>query len=143
MKADVYSRKQACALQPIEGSVIISISYPEEDAVLQEGWEAVLRLRYHEATRRCDTLSKDPIIFSKYMAEVIDSFVQEHKDKNFVIHCHSGQRRSVAIAMFLKDAFGAEVTAHIGYARDGDIWWAERTSMAEYQILMEPYVSRG
>ena len=98
MKVDVCNRKQACALEPIEGTVVISISYPEEDAVLQEGWEAVLRLRFHEASRRCDTHMKNPIIFSEDMAKVIDDFVREHKDKNFVIHCHSGQRRSADIA---------------------------------------------
>ena len=98
MKVDVYSRKQACALEPIEGTVVISISYPEEDAVLQEGWEAVLRLRFHEASRRCDTHTKNPVLFDESMSEQVDQFVQAHKDKNFVVHCHSGQNRAVAIA---------------------------------------------
>jgi predicted protein tyrosine phosphatase len=134
MKVDIYTREKACALEPVEGTVVISISYPEEDAPLQEGWEAVLWLRFHEASRRCDTLMKGPILFNEGMAKRVEEFVQTHKNKNFVIHCHSGQRRSVAIALYLKHIFGAEVEAHIGHQPD---WRGAKNNTLEYRLLME------
>ena len=136
MKVDVYNCKQACALVPVEGTVVISISYPEDDADLQEGWEAVLRLRFHEASRRCDILAKDPVVFHEGMAKRVDDFVQTHKNKDFVVHCHGGQRRSVAIAMYLKDAFGAEVEAH---AAGVGVLLTAKQSQEAYRLLMVPY----
>ncbi len=136
MKVDVYSRQQACDLEPIAGAVIISISYPEGPAPLQEGWEAVLRLEFHEASRRCDTLSKDPILFDEGMAQRVDEFVQTHKNKDFVIHCHGGTRRSVAIAMYLKDAFGAELETHAAERLD---LVTAKNNTAVYRLLMRLY----
>ncbi len=133
MKASVYSRQQACALSPSKGTVVISISSPHhEPAPLQEGWEDVLRLEFVEAARACDARERNPVLFNEGMAEQIDRFVRTHQDKDFVIHCHSGQRRGMAVAVFLRDIFGADLELHSGQT-DAE------ASPSMLQLLMRRY----
>jgi len=133
MKASVYSLQQACALSPVKGTVVISISSPHrEPATLQEGWEDVLRLEFIEAARKCDTQERNPVLFNEDMAEQLDGFVRAHKDKDFVIHCHSGQSRGMAVAVFLRDIFGADLELH-------SVQTDAKASLSMLRLLMRPY----
>ncbi len=133
MKASAYSRQQACALSPVKGTVVISISSPyHEPAPLQEGWEDILRLEFVEAARECDTRKRNQVLFNESMAKQIDGFVRAHKDKDFVIHCHSGQGRGMAVAMFLRDIFGADLELHSGQTE-------AKASPSVLRLLMRRY----
>ncbi len=46
MKVHVHNQEQVCALTPIAGTVVISITNPAQAAALQEGWDAVLRVKF-------------------------------------------------------------------------------------------------
>jgi predicted protein tyrosine phosphatase len=122
MRVDVYSRQQAIALDPVEGTVVISISSPANDAPLKHGWEDILRLEFHDVTmdedmartRGIDSLQGKPIIwFNEGHVRQVEEFVYRHKDKNFLIHCDAGVSRSVAVGLFLREIFDeVELTTH-------------------------------
>jgi len=114
MKVDVYSRRQAVALDPVAGTVIISISSPADRAPLKKGWEDILRLEFHDVTidpdeartRGIDSIQGKPIVwFSEDHVKAVEFFVHQHKDKNFVVHCDAGVSRSVAVGLFLREIF--------------------------------------
>jgi predicted protein tyrosine phosphatase len=112
MRVDVYNRAQACTLTPTGNTVVISITAPADDAPLKQGWEAILRVEFHDVVipRAEMPALVDPncgrvIMFDEIMAAQIDQFVWAHKDKDFIIHCQAGQSRSVAVGMFIKDLF--------------------------------------
>jgi predicted protein tyrosine phosphatase len=42
----------------------------------------------------------------------VENFVFAHKDKDFVVHCDAGVSRSVAVGMYLRTLFEAELTTH-------------------------------
>ncbi len=133
MKASVYNRLQACALCPKKNTVVISISSPQQGlAPLKEGWEDVLRLEFVEVGRDIDTRERNPALFNEGMAEQVDRFVWAHLDKNFVIHCHSGQFRGMAVGVFLRDVFGADLELHSVQTEAG-------ASISVLQLLMRPY----
>lgn len=133
MKASVYSRQQACALSPVKGTVVISIFSPHQGpASLQEGWEDVLRLEFTEALRKCDTQERNPVLFNEGMAEQVDEFIRTHKGKDFVIHCHSGQRRAMAVAVFLRDIFRADLELH-------SVQTDAEASPLMLRLLLHPY----
>ncbi len=133
MKASVYSRQQACALSPVKGIAVISISSPHsKPAPLQEGWENVLRLEFIEAARKCDTRERNPVLFNEDMAEQLDRFVRAHKDKDFAIHCNSGQCRGMAVGVFLRDIFGADLELHSTKTDAG-------ASSSMLRLLTRPY----
>jgi predicted protein tyrosine phosphatase len=121
MKVNVYSRKQAIDLVPAEGTVVISISGPDNEAPLKEGWEDILRLAFHDVALDPDacriqgiqSIAGKPIIFfDEEMAAQVDTFAFKHKDKDFMVHCDAGVSRSVAVGLFLKELFEAELTTH-------------------------------
>jgi predicted protein tyrosine phosphatase len=110
MQVDVYSRQQAVELAPVEGTVVISISTPGfELASLQEGWKSILRLQFHDCTED-NASALTP--FNDVMAAIVHEFIQVHLGKDFMIHCDAGVSRSVAIGLFLREIFEAELTTH-------------------------------
>lgn len=119
MRVDVYNRKQACTLTPTVNTVVISITAPADEAPLKQGWEAILRVEFHDTVipRSEMPILVDPnsgsiVLFDKIMASQIDYFVWAHKEKDFIIHCQAGQSRSVAVGMFITDLF-PDATLHL------------------------------
>jgi predicted protein tyrosine phosphatase len=120
MRVDVYNRVQACELEPVEGTAVISISAPADDAPLKHGWDPLLRIEFHDVVipRAEMPVLVDPncgriVMFDEQMAYKIDKFIWANKNGNFMIHCNAGQSRSVAVGMFIKDLFGdTELVLH-------------------------------
>lgn len=121
MRVDVYSRQQAVELVPVEGTVVISISSPGKEAPLQEGWDDILRVGFHDVVipRAEMPVLVEPgvgkvavVMFDETMAAAIDKFAWKYHDKNFMVHCDAGVSRSVAVGLFLKEIFQAELFTH-------------------------------
>jgi predicted protein tyrosine phosphatase len=113
MRVDVYNRGQAVDLEPVEGTVVISISSPGDPANLKEGWEDVLRLEFHDVVK-IPTDIPDIRAFCQTDADAVHEFVDKHvaDGKNFAIHCDAGVSRSVAVGVFLREVHEAELTLH-------------------------------
>lgn len=45
-----------------------------------------------------------------YHAKEMIDFIKKNNDKDFVIHCEYGKKRSVAVAVFLKNFYGYTIT---------------------------------
>ncbi len=89
-------------------------------------------MEFVEAARECDTRKRNQVLFSESIAEQLDGFVRAHKDKDFVIHCHSGQGRGMAVAMFLRNIFGADLELHSGQTE-------AKSSPSVLRLLMRRY----
>jgi predicted protein tyrosine phosphatase len=88
----------------VPGWAVISITQPSDrDAVLQEGWGAVLRMRFHDTDDDESILT----VFSRKDAETVVYFVraQEAKVGGILVHCSAGISRSAAIAKFIADTY--------------------------------------
>jgi predicted protein tyrosine phosphatase len=109
MRVQVLNRYQAEECFPVPGEVMISISTPgDEPASLQEGWEDVLRLQFHDSVKVYDSLP-DTVLFDREDAKQIHEFIAKHSEKDFVTHCDAGWSRSMAIGVFLRDTHGAQL----------------------------------
>ena len=119
MKIDVYSREQILGLKPDPSVAVISISGPTDPAPLKEGWGPLLRVAFHDVViPRSEMpamvkIDGGPVVlFDEQMANRIDTFAWEHKDRDFAVHCTAGVSRSVAVGMFLKDIFEGDLHLH-------------------------------
>jgi predicted protein tyrosine phosphatase len=54
-------------------------------------------------------LGMDSNLFSVTQAKKSIKFINEHKDKDFIIHCEYGRSRSVAFAIFLNQHYGYNI----------------------------------
>jgi predicted protein tyrosine phosphatase len=143
MIVHVHNQQQVCALTPIADTVVISITNPAQAAALQEGWEAVLRVKFLTGTIQPKPdpprknfpgwKPKHQPCFNEGIAREIDGFCLAHHNKDFVVHCYAGLHRSIAVAAYIQDVFGAEMVRHV----PSDGWDYENDSM--YQMMMKPY----
>lgn len=111
MKADVYNRAHAEAVNPIPNTVVISISNPGLPARLKDGWEAVLRLEFHDVVTIPVGMPECVPFHDGHVVEIHD-FVEENLDKDFMVHCDAGMSRSVAVGVFLQDVHGYTLHLH-------------------------------
>ena len=112
MRVRIFSRKQIQELEPLEGSVLISISTPGCDPPhLREGWEDILHLQFDDACAPYDVL-RGMVLFDEGLADLVHAFIAKHRHKDFVIHCDAGKSRSVGIGVFLRDVYEAELVLH-------------------------------
>ena len=112
MKVDVYSRAQAEALSPELTTAVISITAPGSPrAALEEGWLDVLRLEFDDALQP-STAVPELVLFDEWFARRIHDFVDLYQTSDFMVHCEAGMSRSVGVAVFLHEAYEAEVTLH-------------------------------
>ena len=122
MLVHVYSQDDAAVLAPIANTVVISITSPGNTAPLQEGWDAVLRVKFHGQNHvpkndpprgSFPGYKPKPIVpFSDLIAYEIDGFCHANHMKNVMVHCHAGVHRSVAVAWYLHDVFESEIVLH-------------------------------
>lgn len=143
MIVHVYNQDQVRVLDPIAGTVVISITGPAQWQLLREGWEAVLRLKFLTGTTPPepepsregfpDFMPKPRTVFNKGIAREIDGFCLANHNKDFVVHCVAGLHRSVSVAAYIQDVFGAEMLLHV----PSDGW--DYANCPMYQMLMEPY----
>lgn len=118
MRVDVFNREQAEVREPTPGTVIISISSPGCPANLKDGWEDVLRLEFHDVVKPVTGIP-ELVLFSVAHVEQIHDFVEHNLDKDFVVHCDAGVSRSVAVGVFLRDVYDAELHTHAIHTTDG------------------------
>jgi len=133
MKVDVYNRGQAEDLEPVEGTVMISISAPGDQASLKEGWEDILRLEFHDVVEIPDDIP-DVEPFDTGHVDAIHEFVEKHIEagKDFVIHCDAGVSRSVAVGVFMEDVHGADLELHAIHTTDAANSRVKRGLMKKY-----------
>jgi predicted protein tyrosine phosphatase len=113
-QVDVYNREGACSLDPIEGTVIISISGPTgTPAPLKEGWEDVLRLEFDDVVKPVAGIP-DLVLFHQGHVDKVQAFVEKHVEagKDFVVHCDAGISRSVAIGMYINEVYEGDLNLH-------------------------------
>ncbi len=113
MQVDVYNREQAVDLEPTEGTVMISISAPNEPAVLKDGWEDVLRLEFDDVVKISKSFPEF-VAFNHKHVDAIHEFVEKHaaNSKDFAVHCGAGWSRSVAVGMYLIEVYGGDINLH-------------------------------
>lgn len=51
-------------------------------------------------------LGMDSELFSVSQAKKAIQFIEDNKDKDFIVHCEYGRSRSVAFSVFLRDKYG-------------------------------------
>ena len=112
MKIDVYSRAQAEWLDPIPGTVMISISQPEMPARLKAGWDDILRLEFYDMIKLMFGMDVSEMFNTTHVAAIYDFIYLHSTDKNFAVHCDAGMSRSVAVGMFLRDNNGGALELH-------------------------------
>jgi predicted protein tyrosine phosphatase len=139
MQIDVYSRQQILKLDPQPNTAVISISGPADPAPLKEGWGPLLRVEFHDVVipRAEMPVMVDPnfgrvVLFDEEIAEQIDAFAWEHKDKNFAVHCAAGVSRSVAVGLFLKEIFEGDLHLHAIHTTAAANSLVHRTLMRKY-----------
>jgi predicted protein tyrosine phosphatase len=139
MQIDVYSRQQILKLDPQPDVAVISISGPADPTPLKEGWGPLLRVEFHDVVipRAEMPVMVDPnfgrvVLFDEEIAEQIDAFAWEHKDKNFAVHCAAGVSRSVAVGMFLKEIFEGDLHLHAIHTTAAANSLVHRTLMRKY-----------
>ncbi len=118
MRVDVYNRGHAVDLEPVEGTVMISISAPGNPADLKEGWEDVLRLEFDDVVTIPKGWFSELRAFCMRDADTVHEFVDRHLDKDFAVHCDAGVSRSVAVGVFLRDVHGATLKTHAIHCTD-------------------------
>lgn len=94
------SRRDVQRFSPLPGTALISIHDVSEPAlVFDKPWGPVLHLRFHDA--KPGTMGLE--LFSGDHARTLLAFANEHlaHAPELVVHCHAGQSRSAAIALFL------------------------------------------
>lgn len=93
------SYKKITEFKPEPNSVCISILDPGvEINPLPPGYVDILRLRFHdieiESWDRFTPISRE-------QASQVVKFIDNHKDCNVIAHCHFGQSRSAAVALYV------------------------------------------
>jgi predicted protein tyrosine phosphatase len=113
MRVDVYNKEQAEDLEPVKGTVMISISGPGDPANLKEGWEDVLRLEFHDVVKTHADMPNLKL-FGQTHIDAIHEFVEKHVEagKDFAVHCDAGVSRSVAVGVFLKEVHEGDLNLH-------------------------------
>lgn len=96
-----YPRAMAEKLQPTGNDVMVSIhDCSQKPASLQKGWNAVLRLSFHDT----DVAKPGYDLFSPEQAHQVMAFIEQHVDsERIVVHCNMGVSRSAAVAMFIAE----------------------------------------
>lgn len=135
--ASVYNRHQIEEIEPMPGTVLISICSPplydqdgsqivfeKTEPKLKPGWYDVVQLVFHDVDVYLwdgHENSQGFIFFDEKMRDVLRSTVGRYADmdKNFCIHCDAGMSRSVAIAAWIRDEFRYKVSlnAHPNFDR--------------------------
>ena len=107
-----YNKKDFDRLSGDPGFSYISICGTldeEETHKLDEDFYDVLNLNF-------DDIAEDTMPWGNYNltgisdtdAERVVKFIEERKDKNFMIHCSAGQSRSQAVVRYILDTYGGE-----------------------------------
>lgn len=98
-------------------SIVIAISDPHHEVVLQEGWAQKLRLHFHDATRPQQSVQ----LFSEDHARLIREFCMKwHKDHGryrLVINCDYGLSRSAAVALCIARQLNVPVETYSAASR--------------------------
>lgn len=95
-----FGRAVARDFVPKSSEVLISITDPEtQDAELQPGWYAILRLKFWDVD--ADKGGYKPA--TDEQIKQIYNFIREHWGHNIYVHCEAGVSRSGAVRQFLED----------------------------------------
>lgn len=117
MNVYVTNRFGARSLKPPQPFVWISVSTPgDPEALLSERFHAALRLWFHDLeTAPGEAFGKvygPHRLFNERMAHEVIRFVaaaMRQGIQNVCVHCDAGVSRSGAIALWMRDTFGARV----------------------------------
>lgn len=116
-RVSVHSLEEAEALFGDSGTAVISVTDPEVEARLDSRFGAILRLAFHDVEEGYligsswpewvrpfeETQAKELITWAAALAE-------DSSPYHVAVHCHAGISRSSAIAWFLHQGYGAELT---------------------------------
>jgi predicted protein tyrosine phosphatase len=103
-----WSRPLIEKSNPPAGAVLISIYDRSDGPVsLQDGWQDVLGLRFHDT----DGSQMGLEVFSTEQAQAILDFLSRNTNcAEIYVHCAAGQSRSAAVALALAEAMGVPAT---------------------------------
>lgn len=68
--------------------------------------DRVLRLRFSDITSMINDDGKQYLPITRNTANKVVDFVEENKDKNFIVHCAAGVSRSSAVCMYIHIRYG-------------------------------------
>lgn len=112
------SRVAAEVMEPVLGWTIISITeFATDPADLKPGWNAVLRLAFHDIEPGyAEKYPEYPDlqIFTEEMATRIIEFVdiQSTRCVGILVHCKAGISRSAAVSKWIADRFNLPFNEH-------------------------------
>lgn len=105
-RVSFWPRKAVPALRPPPGSVLISI-FDRKDGPLTcdlSAWAEVLPLRFHDVA---DASMGGVELFQPAQAKAIFELLKRHPScPQVVVHCHHGQSRSAAVALYIEAIYG-------------------------------------
>lgn len=108
-KIDFVSRQEAEGTDGSSSTIVISISEPNMPAPrLSPDFRAVLPLQFHNV----EHLSGHLVRFTRFQAEQILAFVEEHEGTatEILVHCGKGESRSAGVAKFLAEKYQLPLT---------------------------------
>jgi hypothetical protein len=108
MKKVIFvSRGEAQELSPPPGSAIVSIiSSAEGPAMLQEGWQSVLRIKFDDVDSPCQDLVAFSPLHGLDLFEYLRQLSANDNINGLVVHCTMGISRSAAVALFASELLG-------------------------------------
>lgn len=70
-------------------------------------WKDVMRLQFHDATRKSEKEPDDKILFDEAMALQVFEFLKKHQDDvdEAIVQCEAGVSRSAAVSKFIAQIY--------------------------------------
>lgn len=107
----VYSRQQVVGRQADSQVAVISISQPGDRLAWSPGWAGLLQLEFWDLAGPAAAYP-DAVLFDEEMARQVREFADQHRERNFLVHCDAGISRSVAVGLWLRDYLEAQLFTH-------------------------------
>ena len=103
---DIHPGKDVCAISIWSTIGLATVDY--YDDIIQEGWHDFLKLEFDDVMKLMPQL--DVTLFNESHAKEIIAFVERNKNVPLIVHCDAGMSRSVAVAVFLNEQYGYDIT---------------------------------
>lgn len=136
------SEAEARGIRPLPSMAMISITEPGRTAALAEGFGRLIRVQFIDAEFDRSMLKRKSMSAVDLcekgfpckervleMLAFIDDVQEDDSVTELVVHCHAGQRRSAAVALFVAERYG--LPQYMAY---------DKGNKTVYNLLRDPWM---